>query len=188
MATLVTLSERRGVDKGHENALLQRCRAGDAGAYAELLCLYRGKAVNLAYGILGNPADAEDAAQEAFIRVFKNLRNFRGEAAFFSWLYRIVVNVSIEMLRRPSRREVPCGTQLHTRTDAETEETECGVNVRSVLTALPVHLRAILVLREADELSYAEIAGILDIPVGTVRSRLSAAREAFRRKYREMVG
>ena len=166
-------------------ALLDRWRAGGMEACTELLRIYRDRAVNLAYGVLRNRADAEDAAQQAFIRVFTTLSDFRGESAFFSWLYRIVISISIDMTRKASTTEVAFEPELHGNTDC------CGnerrLEVDAALNSLPVHLRSILVLREIDELSYEEIAEILGIPVGTVRSRLSSAREAFRRKYKEML-
>lgn len=167
-------------------ALVERCRAGDESAFSELLHLYRDKAVNLAYGVLGSAEDAQDAAQRAFILVFMRLSDFRGESAFFSWLYRIVINESINMSRGRPRTEVQYDAEIHDREDPRCNP-NCREEVHIALRALPVHLRSVLVLREVDQLSYEEIAEVLRIPVGTVRSRLSSARSAFRRKYKELI-
>lgn len=180
--------ERMRTDRQGEDELLRLCRMGDRAACGELVRIYRDRVVNLAYGMLRNRADAEDAAQEAFVRAFTRLSEFRGESAFFSWLYRIVINVCGESMRRRSRTEVQLDPEMHDDSGGESERADDRIHVNSVLSGLPEHLRTILVLREIDDLSYEEIAGILSIPVGTVRSRLSAAREAFRRAYEELMG
>lgn len=179
-------SHQNNETRDGEAALLARCREGIRDAYAELLRLYRDKAVNLAYGLLQSRADAEDVAQEAFIRAFRHLSDFRGESAFSSWLYRIVVNVSMEILRKPSRKEIICDDSPSVE-DRGFDSLEDRMGIEQILALMPIHLRTVLVLREIDQLSYDEIGHILGIPVGTVRSRLSAARELFRRKYKELM-
>lgn len=166
--------------------LLAKCREGDQNACAELLRLYRDKAMNIAYGLLQSRADAEDAAQEAFIRAFRFLQDFKGESAFSSWLYRIVVNVSMEILRKPSKKELAC-EDVSCGEDQDFSNVEKRMHIDQLLGTMPIHLRTALVLREVDQLNYDEIAAILGIPIGTVRSRLSAAREMFRRKYKELM-
>lgn len=168
-------------------ALVAACAEGEPGAFRELLVRYRRPAVMLAYQMLGHPEDAEDVAQEAFVRVFQAIPRFRGQAAFSTWLYRIVTNlclgarrrerptVNLDAIREPLAADRPCR-----------EVTE-GLLARQVLDTMPVDLRAILVLREQEDLSYREIAHALDLPLGTVRSRLSKARMAFRRVWNELT-
>ncbi|UCH34811.1 MAG: sigma-70 family RNA polymerase sigma factor [Armatimonadota bacterium] len=157
--------------------LLARCRRGDRRAFDVLLERHRARVLNLAYQMLGRPDEAQDAAQEALVRAFAGLKRFRGDALFATWLKRITIN---ECLNRLSRRkpEVTLSPTL-----AGGRPADDGLLVKAAIANLSPPLRAALVLRELHGASYEEIAGILDIPVGTVRSRLAAARE----KLREML-
>jgi RNA polymerase sigma-70 factor (ECF subfamily) len=124
-------------------------------------------------------------AQEAFLHVFRSIRKFRGQASFSSWLYRIVVNLCMDRRRRvPARMTVPLDEEQDAGPGVERWETRLQVD--ALLARLSEELRITLLLREVGGLSYEEIARELRIPVGTVRSRLSAAREQFRRLWDRM--
>lgn len=168
-----------------ERALVRRCQQGDENAFRELLRRHRSRAVYLAAQILRDRTEAEDVAQEAFLQVFRSIRKFRGDASFYSWLYRIVVNLCLDRVRRQSRRiTLPLDEDQGDGLTARSWETR--LQVESLLARLSEELRVTLVLREVAGLSYEEIARELRIPVGTVRSRLSAAREQFRGLWERM--
>lgn len=174
-----------------EACWLERARSGDEAGYAWLLSRYRNRAVRLAAHVLRRPSEAEDAAQEAFIRAFRNLHSFRGEGRFYTWLYHIVVRVCLDR-RRLARWESEVQTDevslgLHkgggTYEPSGTELIHHKLLVERLLDQLTPPMRAALVLREIEGLEYVEIAEVLGIPVGTVRSRLNAARAKFRSIY-----
>jgi RNA polymerase sigma-70 factor, ECF subfamily len=168
-----------------ERELVRRCQQGDESAFRELLRRHRSRAVYLAAQILRDRTEAEDVVQEAFLQVFRSIRKFRGDASFYSWLYRIVVNLCLDRSRRQSGRiTVPLDEEREERSGAGGWETRLQVD--SLLARLGDELRVTLILREVAGLSYEEIARELKIPVGTVRSRLSAAREQFRRLWERM--
>lgn len=167
-----------------EREWVRRCQQGDEQAFRELLRRYRGRAVWLAAQILHDRTEAEDVVQEAFLQVFRSIRKFRGDASFYSWLYRIVVNLCLSRTRRKSAQhtdyvgDAPGGT-------SSAATWELRIEVEAVLAQIGDELRVTLLLREVVGLSYVEIAAELGIPVGTVRSRLSAAREQFRQLWLE---
>jgi RNA polymerase sigma-70 factor (ECF subfamily) len=132
--------------------------------------------VKVAANILRDPSEAEDVAQDAFIKVFGQLSSLRDDLGFKRYLYQIAVRLCIDRMRRirpEPQSEIHGGT-------ARREDIESRVHIERVLAKLPTDLRTTLVLREIEELDYTEIADILQIPVGTVRSRLHSARERFR--------
>ncbi|HLI49213.1 MAG TPA: sigma-70 family RNA polymerase sigma factor [Chthonomonas sp.] len=163
---------------------LQRCAEGDERAVRWILQKYRDRVVRLAAQVLRSSREAEDIAQEAFVKAFRQIGQFRGEVSFYAWLYRIVVNLCLDRMRRKS-------TKLETSLDAEalstlvapSVDTDQRLAIEQIINSLSPPIRAALILREVEGLEYAEIAEVLDIPVGTVRSRLSAAREQFRQKW-----
>ena len=174
-----------------EQALIRRVLAGDTDAFEPLVTENQTKAFHLACRLLGNEADAADAVQDAFLKAYTALRDFRGDSRFSVWLYRLVNNVCIDMLRRRKRQEtVPLQTE-----DADGEETDLPLPderwdpaalaerasdreaVRAALAALPADCREILTLREIGGLSYEELAVQLDLEPGTVKSRLNRARK-----------
>ena len=168
-----------------EAAWIARARAGDEGACGRLLDRYRERAVRLASHVLGRPAEAEDAAQEAFIRAFRHIRSYRGDSRFYTWLYHIVVRVCIERQRRARwKAESPLedGWALHCLVD-RSSQSEARLLVEALMEQLSAPMRATLVLRELEGLEYEEIAAVLGVPIGTVRSRLNAARAQFRQLY-----
>jgi RNA polymerase sigma-70 factor, ECF subfamily len=168
-----------------ERELVRRCQEGEESAFRELLHRYRSRAVYLAAQILHDPTEAEDVVQEAFLHVFRSIRKFRGEASFYSWLFRIVVNLCMDRGRRLSGR-VTVALDEDREEAAASGHWETRLQVDALLARLGDELRVTLVLREVGGLSYQEIARELKIPVGTVRSRLSAAREQFRRLWESM--
>lgn len=164
---------------------------GDENAFAELVRLYEKKVYNLALRICGNPEDAADAAQEAFLSAWKGLPNFRGDAGFSTWLYRLTSNAAIDCLRRSrhQRGEASLDNE-ELRLDAvddapspqeQAEDAELRQAVMAGLDQLSEDHRQVLTLRELQELSYEEIASVLDVDLGTVKSRISRARGSLRK-------
>ena len=180
-----------------EAGLLEACRRGDPGAFAELVSLHQGLVYNLALRLLGEPEEARDLAQDVFLKVYRMLGSFRGQSALRTWIYRIVVNESRNRQRwwRRRRRErslpleaLPPGdsAQLVAEETGETSPYEAvrrrerSARVQAALQGLSFEHRAVLLLREVEEMSCDEIAAALGLPEGTVKSRLSRAREALR--------
>jgi RNA polymerase sigma-70 factor, ECF subfamily len=184
-STAGTACMRRLEDRTDE-ALVELAVRGEAGSFAMLVARHRQRAIRIAYGIVHNPSDAEDAVQDAFIRAYRSLAQFRGSARFSSWIYRIVVNESVRMVRgRHSTVEnVDLSSECASREHVDTERV---LMVRECLASLPEKLRVVLALRGEEELDYSEIAEILSVPVGTVRSRLHEARRLFARCWKEAI-
>jgi RNA polymerase sigma-70 factor (ECF subfamily) len=163
-----------------EKVLLSRCRAGELAAFDVLLNRYRERVLNLAFQLLGDNAAAEDVAQEVFVNAFAAIGQFRGDAAFFTWLYRLTLNACNASRRR--RKTWVAWEEKETAAASNSPEQDVihHLSVQRALSELSPTLRSVLVLREMQELSYEEIAQILHLPVGTVRSRLHAGRRRFR--------
>jgi RNA polymerase sigma-70 factor (ECF subfamily) len=161
-----------------DRAVVQQVLAGDLQAYALLVDRHRHWVVNLAYQLVGSVEDAEDVAQEAFVQAYDKLRQLRRQEAFGGWLRKIVVHQALRR-RRALARQRPAQVDLPT--PCGVAATDTGLAVQQVLACLPETLVVVLVLRELHGLSYQEIARTLGVPIGTVRSRLHAARQAFRR-------
>lgn len=164
-----------------EKVLLSRCRAGELVAFDVLINRYRERVLNLAFQLLGDSAAAEDIAQEVFVNAFGSIAQFRGDAAFFTWLYRLTYNACRANQRR-CKNWVSYEEKDHaTAHNASPESAAIAhLSVQRALSKLSPTLRSVLVLREMQELSYEEIAQILDLPIGTVRSRLHEGRRRFR--------
>ena len=180
-------------DPGTPDAdLAVAARNGDARAFDALVVRHQDRAYGLALRLVSNPEDAREIAQDAFVRAHRSLPDFRGDAAFASWLYRIVVNLARNRLRDRQRRgrnmavsleglrashpghELPAPAESNPRAAAEREEMEAML--QEALDVLPVEYREVFVLRLHENMAYAEIAAVLGCPVGTVRSRLNGAR------------
>ena len=173
--------------------LVRRVQSGDKRAFDVLVLRYQGKVLKLVMRYVRDAMEAEDVAQEAFIKAYRALPGFRGDSAFYTWLYRIVINTAKNTLVSAKRRPLdynldsPDSEQsglLSRLTDGETPEQlllsdEIRRTVEAVMSELPEELRTAIVLRELDGLSYEEIASAVDCPVGTVRSRIFRAREAI---------
>jgi len=182
-------------------ALVRRVQHGDKGAFDALVLKYQHKVVKLVMRYVRNPAEAEDITQEAFIKAYRALPQFRGDSAFYTWLYRIAINTAKNAIVSRDRNPVDFDLDLQNSEesydmqgrlkDSETPEAlvlteEIRSTVNSAIDALPEDLRTAIVLRELEGLSYEEIAAAMDCPVGTVRSRIFRAREAIDRRLREV--
>lgn len=182
-------------------SLVRRVQRGDKGAFDALVLKYQHKLVKLVMRYVRNPAEAEDIAQEAFIKAYRALPQFRGDSAFYTWLYRIAINTAknavVSRDRSPieydldrSNSEESYDMQGRMK-DSETPEglvltDEIRSTVNAAIEALPEDLRTAIMLRELEGLSYEEIAAAMTCPVGTVRSRIFRAREAIDRRLREV--
>jgi len=182
-----------------ERKLVRRARRGDEEAFRELMVRYRKKVYSIAYGVVRNPETALDICQEVFIKVHRYLKSFQGSSSFYTWLYRISVNLSIDYLRKQSRhdtvdyddmllRREPDDAEAHivpTLLDQNPLEAldrkELSEQISNALDSLSPKHRAVLVLREVEGLSYEEISRIQKIQKGTVMSRLHHARKNIQR-------
>ena len=174
-------------------ALIRRVQQGDRSAFDLLVVKYQHKILNLVMRYVRDPADAMDVAQEAFIKAYRAAGSFRGDSAFYTWLYRIAINTAKNHLVSARRRPVGLDVDLQ---DAETFDafsdlrdidtperlaltTEIGEAINKAIADLPDELRTAILLREIEGMSYEEIAQTMECPVGTVRSRIFRAREAI---------
>jgi RNA polymerase sigma-70 factor (ECF subfamily) len=188
------------VDTG-DLGLVQRVQRGDKTAFDLLVLKYQHKVVKLVTRYLRDPADAEDVAQEAFIKAYRAIPQFRGDSAFYTWLYRIAINTAKNAIVSRDRSPVDFNLDLQNveesssmqlrLADAETPESllqteEIRTTVNQAIEALPEDLRTAIVLRELEGLSYEDIALAMDCPVGTVRSRIFRAREAIDKRLSEV--
>jgi RNA polymerase sigma-70 factor, ECF subfamily len=177
---------------GPDLAVIARAQQGDPQACDELVRRYRARALRVAKSFLRDQDLSEDIAQEAFVRTFLSIRRLRDPAAFLSYLNRAIVRLSIDHCRKRSSHEVTLLVDPHislgpTRIDPHTYPSptpvEESIFIHAILDKLSWKLRTVIVLRDVEGMDYAAIAGTLRIPVGTVRSRLSAARAAFKELY-----
>ena len=170
----------------NEILLISRARGGDRDAFGELVEQYRDNVYRLAYRMCGNAYDADEAAQEAFVAAWRALPNFRGDAKFSTWLYRLTTNAAIDVMRREKRHQtVGDGEMIEVADDADSpqetvERTEQQEAVQKALATLSEEYREVLLLRYMEELDYAEIAEVLQLPSGTVKSRINRAKAALK--------
>ncbi len=176
-----------------DSELIERCRAGDLSAFEPLVEKYRQRVWRLAYQILRDREEAWDVAQEAFVRAYQSLPGFRGQSAFYTWMFRIVVNLATDRRRQRGararamggepvpeeewERSVPDPTADPAGLAARAEQRE---KIRRALDSLPLNYRTIIMLSDVEGLTYREIAQVLRIPMGTVMSRLHNARKRLR--------
>ena len=189
--------DERGVDR----KLVAQARKGDKGAFDLLVRKYQHKVIKLVGRYVRDRAEAEDVAQEAFLRAYRALDGFRGASAFYTWLYRIAVNTAKNHLESQGRRlpslnrEAEEGGSLDGSEGLREQATperhaltdEIAATVQRVLEGLPADLRTAITLREVEGLSYEEIAEIMDCPIGTVRSRIFRARAAIDRELKPLL-
>jgi len=187
-------------------ALVDRCRKNDMEAFGLLVAKYQDRIFNMIYRMCGRRADAEELAQEAFLKALERIGQFRGSSGFYTWLFRIAANLTISHRRRAGRihfksltgPEELGGTQAEaltasvaTRRDpgptAAATTTETQQQVAAALEELDDEFRLVVILRDIEEMGYAEIARVLDAPVGTVKSRLHRARCILRQKLANLV-
>lgn len=170
----------------NEILLISRARGGDREAFGALVEQYRDNVYRLAYRMCGNAYDADEAAQEAFVAAWRALPNFRGDAKFSTWLYRLTTNAAIDVMRREKRHQtVGDGEMMEVADDADSpqetvERTEQQEAVQKALATLSEEYREVLLLRYMEELDYAEIAEVLQLPSGTVKSRINRAKAALK--------
>jgi len=188
-------------------ALVQRCRKGDMQAFGLLVAKYQDRLFNMIFRMCGRRADAEELAQEAFLKALENLPNFRGQSRFYTWLFRIAANLAISHRRRGGRVAFHSltqpddydGTQAEALTAAAAERrtpgppaaamsAETADRVTRALDELDDEFRLVVILRDIEDMDYAEAAEVLGVPVGTVKSRLHRARRMLQEKLKDLVG
>jgi RNA polymerase sigma-70 factor (ECF subfamily) len=193
------LVSERDIDR----QLVERAQRGDKRAFELLVEKYQRKLARLLSRLIRDPGEVEDVAQETFVKAYRALPSFRGESAFYTWLYRIGVNTAKNYLmamgrRTPTSTEVEAedaegydeGEQLR---DINTPESvllskEIAATVNAAIDGLPGELRTAIQLRELEGMSYEEIARVMECPIGTVRSRIFRAREAIAERLRPLLG
>lgn len=189
-------------DRDEDYALVLRVQKGDKAAYNLLVSKYHRRLGRLLTRLLKNQEDIEDVIQETFIKAYRAIGNFRGESAFYTWIYRIAINTAKNLLVTQNRR--PSTIQEHADSDNETFEDnsalsnidtpesllqtqQIGEAVNQAMAALPDDLRDAIVMREIEGMSYEEIAAAMGCPIGTVRSRIFRAREAISAKIKPLL-
>jgi RNA polymerase sigma-70 factor (ECF subfamily) len=184
---------RREADEDRELILL--AQKGDQAAFRKLVERHQRRAFAIAVGLVRDENDARELVQEAFLRVYRSLGSFQGGSSFFTWLYRIVTNLSIDLLRKPSRRDVEldeareideADIPLLSRIDGADpldviRRGEIRNKLEAALDALPVYHRGVIVMREVEGLSYEEMAEAMGVSKGTIMSRLFHARQKLQR-------
>jgi len=190
-------------DRELDQELVERAQRGDKRAFGLLVEKYQRKLARLLSRMIRDQAEVEDVVQEAFIKAYRALPNFRGDSAFYTWLYRIGINTAknhlVAMGRRPQAtgdievedaENFEDGGELRTIATPETElmSKQIAQTVNETVESLPDELRTAITLREIEGLSYEEIASLMDCPIGTVRSRIFRARETIAEKLRPMLG
>ncbi|MEM6954160.1 MAG: sigma-70 family RNA polymerase sigma factor [Myxococcota bacterium] len=202
-------SEARGASadkkaqRERDRVLVKAAQNGDGAAFRELFDTYHQRAYAVAFGVVKNPQDALDIVQDGFVKVHRHIQNFQGTSSFYTWLYRIIMNLSIDHVRRKKRgRDVDYddgvqrgaeevagdGAIVPSMLGANPRRTvlrkELSEAIQAALQELPEHHRAVILLREVEGMSYEEMARILEVPKGTIMSRLFHAR----RKMQESLG
>ena len=190
-----------GTEKNVDQALVERVQKGDSRAFDMLVLKYQTRIAKLIARFVRNPADVQDVAQEAFIKAYRALPNFRGESAFYTWLYRIAINTAKNHLVAVGRKTPSYAVDVqevekydasewlkeYATPERELLADEIEVTVHNALEVLPPDLREAITLREIEGLSYEDIAQVMDCPIGTVRSRIFRAREAIDEKLKPIV-
>ena len=175
------------INPQNENLLIEQFKAGDQSTFERIIQIHQDRIYNLCRYLLGNHQDAEDAAQDVFIKAYRKLKDFRPESSLYTWLYRIGVNTCLDHKRKsrpePLKDESLAEGLLSAEPSPERsyQSKEIGRAIQAALTQLPKNSRAVIVLKEIDGLSYEEMAEVLQTSIGTVKSRISRAREELRR-------
>jgi RNA polymerase sigma-70 factor (ECF subfamily) len=207
--------EIRAREAEEDRALIAKAQAGDTAAFRSLVERHQRRAFAIAYSLVRDENDARELVQDAFLRVFKGLGTFQGGSSFFTWLYRIVTNLSIDLMRKPGRAagSVHVGeSESNERAEQDGDSVdfpllskidgsdpvdvlrrrEIGARIQSALDALPPYHRSVIVMREVEGLSYDEMAHVMGVSKGTIMSRLFHARQKLQRAlhdcYAEQVG
>lgn len=187
------IDEDKELSREEDLAVVEAVLAGDTAAYRGLVEKYQNRVYSLVYGVVRNREDARDLTQDAFVKAFNNLKTFRTEASFYTWLYRIAMNVGIDFVRKKKRRKTSAGFDE----DIASRDQEGGIDevhhadspsknlerkqlygrIMDALETLPEDQKQVILLRELEGLSYKEIGEVMGIPEGTVMSRLFYARK-----------
>ncbi|MDZ3824764.1 MAG: RNA polymerase sigma factor RpoE [Pseudoxanthomonas sp.] len=184
-----------------DQQLVERVQRGDMAAFDLLVRKYQHRILAVINRYLNDFAEAQDVAQETFLRAYRALGNFRGDSAFYTWVYKIAVNTAKNHLvaqgRRPPTDDVAVDDAMHFNGESQLKDRatpenellrqEIERNVTAAVDELPEELRTAITLREVDGLSYEEIAEVMSCPIGTVRSRIFRAREAIDRRIRPLL-
>lgn len=174
-----------------DRRLISECLQGRSAAFGELVRLYQDRLYNSIYRVVGDPDDASDVVQESFLSAYQSLNSFKGDAEFFTWLYRIAFNTAISLKRKQratiqmdgraeSSHLEPADVSAFHEPGSRMERTEEETILQEALNRLSPEHRAVLVLKDIEGQRYEEIADILDVPIGTIRSRLHRARVDLR--------
>jgi RNA polymerase sigma-70 factor (ECF subfamily) len=186
----------------NDRVLVKRCQAGDCDAFNQLVVRYRTKAFMMVYGMVQNEQDAWDLAQDGFLKAWKSIHRFKGESSFYTWLYRIMTNVTIDSLRRkgihgeaefddriapgniePASRTTPSADLLP---HQKLQQRDIRQRINEAIGKLSPEHRAVIVMKEMEDLQYSEIAEILGCSIGTVMSRLFYARKKLQAQLRDV--
>jgi RNA polymerase sigma-70 factor (ECF subfamily) len=190
-----------------DRALIEQAKLGDRAAFRKLLERHQRRAFAIAYSLVHDEQDAREIVQEAFLRVHRGLETFQGGSSFFTWLYRIVTNLSIDLIRKPGRHRAEWDDTREVEEDAEiplmsrlegsdplevVRRGEIAGRIQSALDELPPYHRSVIMMRELEGLSYEEMAQVMGVSKGTIMSRLFHARQKLQRAlcdcYEEQVG
>lgn len=201
MAGAGTCGYRPMSDRQVDRELVERAKAGDKRAFDLLVLKYQQKVANLVSRYVRDPSETLDVTQEVFIKAYRALKNFRGDSAFYTWIYRIAINTAKNFLVAQSRRppgedvdaetaeQLDVGTRLkeHATPESLALTDEIAATVKLALDELPEDLRTAITLRELEGMSYEEIAQAMSCPIGTVRSRIFRAREAIDKRLEPLL-
>lgn len=188
-------------DKNLDQELVRRVQNGEKAAFDILVRKYEHKLANVIGRYIRDPSEVLDVAQEAFIKAYRALPNFRGDSAFYTWLYRIAINTAKNHLvasnRRPPNDDIDAqdaeqfesgtGLKEYATPERMALQSELASTIQAAIDDLPEELRTAIILRELDGLSYEEIASAMDCPIGTVRSRIFRARDAIDTRMRPLL-
>ena len=183
-----------------DQQLIETCLAGDSSAFGALVLRYQDRLYGSIQMMVSSPEDARDLTQEAFVQAFRRLDSFRGDSAFYTWLFRIAINATISFRRKMARRkttsietarevtgEEPRDVRADAAPSSQIETREQQQLVRTALAELSEEFRQAIVLTEIEGLSYEDAAKIADCPIGTIRSRIHRARNELREKLRLLL-
>lgn len=185
-----------------EKLLVKKSQSGDVESFELLISAYDKRAYNIAYRVMGNEEDAKDMAQEALLRIFRSIKDFKGQSSFSTWLYRIVTNVCLdELRRRKNEKYVSMDSTIQTDSgelhmelcsDKETPESvyervEQRELIKSAISELNEDYKSVIVLRDVQGFSYEEISNMLDCSLGTVKSRINRARNMLRERLKSSM-
>jgi RNA polymerase sigma-70 factor (ECF subfamily) len=206
--------EVRAKEAQEDRALVERVQAGDKEAFRTLVERHQRRAFSIAMSLVRDENDARELVQDAFLRVYKNIGTFQGQSSFFTWLYRIITNLSIDLIRKPGRQVAELDENRVGTTDSEetgpskdfpflsridgadpadvVRRGEIASRLREALAALPDYHRGVILMREIEGLSYEEMAQAMGVSKGTIMSRLFHARQKLQKAlvdcYQEQVG